>query len=130
MPKFIEVPSFDIYDKRTGMWAGKEQWWLNGECIYQSDLPVGDPCKIVVPDKFETDLASIPRIARLIIPKNDRHRAPAVVHDYLCRLDDFSRKLADKIFLEAMALVTVGRTRRRLMYWAVRLGAIFKGKRT
>ena len=138
MAKFIKVPTFDIFDEETGLWAPKEKWWLEGECIYQSDIKHTESDNagilVTVPDRFETDLASIPRLARLLIPKNDRHRAPAVVHDYLCRLDDFSRKTADKIFLEAMALVGVKRVRRRAMYLAVRIGAmknIFKrGKKS
>ena len=130
MARFIEVPTFDIYDEETGTWAPKEKWWLEGRCVYQSDIKYlssdEDGVLVVVPDRFETDLASIPRIARLLIPKNDRHRAPAVVHDYLCRVDDFSRKIADRIFLEAMGLVGVKWSRRTAMYLAVRIGSLFK----
>lgn len=130
MAEFIEVPLFDIFDEETGLWAPKEKWWLEGPCIYLSDYKDdrGVPIQVTVPHRFETDLASIPRLARLLIPKNDRHRAPAVVHDYLCRLEDFSRKLADKIFLEAMVLVGVKRVRRRTMYWAVRIGSLWSKK--
>lgn len=141
MPKFIKVPTFSIYNAETGEWAKKEQWWLEGELIYESDHHLdGERITVTVPDNFETDLATIPRVARLLIPKNDLHRAPAVVHDYLCRKkvydhtvspvaeSDFDRKLADKIFLEAMKKVGVGRLRRRLMYFAVRIGAMMKDK--
>ncbi|MBU8921770.1 MAG: DUF1353 domain-containing protein [Bacteroidales bacterium] len=109
--RFVNIPPLDIGTK-------PEQWILTEACIYQSALT---PDLIVVRAGFETDLASIPRIARFFIVKNGRHRAAAIVHDYLCRLKlDFSRVRADKIFLEAMKLRGVPRIRRRLMYWAVR----------
>ena len=117
MPRFINIPPLDIGDK-------PEEWILTEDCIYQSDLlgDDGNPVKVVVPTWFPTDLASIPRLFRFLFIKNGRHRAAAILHDYLCRLElDFSRVTADKIFLEAMKLQKVPRLRRRLMYWAVRM---------
>ena len=113
MAKFINIPPLDIGAK-------PEEWVLTEPCIYESDI--WQP-KITVPTGFVTDLASIPRIFRLLIaPKNGRHRAPAIVHDYLCRLKlDFSRVKADKIFREAMKLQGVPKMRRWLMYSAVKL---------
>lgn len=143
MAKFVEVPSFDIY--KDGEWAKPEEFWLRGRCVYQSDLldEEGYPIKVIVPDEYPTDFASIPKLARLLIPKNDNHRAPAVIHDYLCRTEAVNRKVADKIFFEAMGVVDdevmadSGRKamkpvywlRKRAMYIAVRFGAIFGGKK-
>ena len=124
MPLFIKVPTFDIYDEETGTWADPENWWLEGELIYQSDLigEDGEPVLVTVPDKSPTDLASIPRIFRLLFAKNGRHRPAAVPHDHLCKLGlDFPRRLADRIFMEAMKLVGVKRWKRYPMYWAVRI---------
>lgn len=115
MARFINIPPLDIDTIPEG-------WILTEDCIYQSDLTGDDglPVKVVVPEGFPTDLASIPRVFRFLIVKNGRHRAPAIVHDYLCRLGlDFSRVTADKIFLEAMQVCGVPAIRRRLMYWAV-----------
>ena len=126
MAKFIKVPTFDIYDEDTGQWAEPDQWWIDGECIYHSDIEDtdGNLYVITVPDRFETDLASIPKFPpflRTILVRNGKHRIAAVPHDYLCRLGkQFPRRTADKIFLEAMKLRGVGRVKRRLMYWAVR----------
>ena len=135
MPMFLKVPTFDIYNELTGEWAKPENWWLEGEMVYQSDLigEDGKPVLVTVPDRFPTDLASIPRfppLLRHIFLKNGRHRPAAIPHDFLCRhsyvadfkdpMDAFPRRLADKIFLEAMKLVGVKRIKRRLMYWAVR----------
>lgn len=116
MARFISIPPLEIGDK-------PEQWVLHENCIYQSDL-LGDdtkPVLVTVPTGFITDLASIPRIFRFLIVKNGRHRAAAIVHDYLCRLKlDFSRVTADKIFREAMKVLHVPRLRRWAMYAAVR----------
>lgn len=123
MARFVKVPSFDIYDEETGQWADPEDWWLDGELVYRSDLEGedGELVEVIVPDRYETDLASIPRVVRFLIIKNGRHRPAAVPHDYLCRLGlEFPRRLADKIFMEAMKLVGVKRRRRYPMYWAVR----------
>lgn len=127
MAKFIKVPTFDIYDEDSGEWCEDEQFWLAGEMIYLSDLEGedGTPVLVTVPKGFLTDFASLPRwpsIIRSIFRKNGKHRPAAVVHDYLCRLGkEFPRLLADAIFLEAMKLVGVKRSHRRLMYWAVKL---------
>jgi len=126
MAKFIEVPTFDIYDEATGTWADPEDWWLEGRMVYQSDIigESGEPIQVIVPDRYETDLSSIPRfppLFRTLFIKNGRHRPAAVPHDYLCRLGkEFPRRLADKIFLEAMKLVGCKRRVRYPMYWAVR----------
>jgi len=126
MAKFIKIPTFDIFDEETGEWAEPDNWWLDGKLIYQSDLigKNGKPVLVVVPDRFETDLASIPKFPpglRTLFIRNGKHRIAAVPHDYLCRLGmKFPRRLADRIFLEAMELRGVGKVKRYLMYWAVR----------
>ena len=126
MAAFLKFPTFDIYDEATGLWADPDQWWLDGELVYWSDLLGEDGKRVLVrvPDKYPTDLASIPRfppLLRTLFLKNGRHRPAAVPHDFLCRLGlEFPRRLADKIFLEAMELVGVSRWQRYPMYWAVR----------
>ena len=107
MPEFLSIPAFRI--------ERPDKWVLEGELVYRSDLW---PSTIVVPKGFVTDLASIPRIFRSIIPQNGKHRAPAVVHDYLCRGHEkfMPRSLADKIFLEAMKLEEVSFLKRWAMY--------------
>ena len=118
MAEFIEIPSLNFDDDSIN-------FILEERLVYNSDM-VG---LIIVPAGFETDLASIPRIFQSLVPKVDRHMLPAIVHDYLCREPDFSRKTADRIFLEAMKLKEVNVIRRRLMYWAVRIGALFGSKK-
>jgi len=126
MARFIKVPTFDIYDEETGQWAEPDQWWTEGKLIYQSDILDEDdfPYLIVVPDRFETDLASIPKFPpglRTLLIRNGRHRIAAVPHDYLCRQKTFPRRVADAIFLEAMRLRDVSKFKSRLMWLAVRM---------
>lgn len=116
--KFIKIPALEI--------GTSGQWILHGNLKYSSDI-LDD--FVIVPIGFETDLASIPRIFTPIIPKNGNHRPAAIVHDWLCRKDDFKRKTADKIFREAMKVLGVRRTRRYAMYYAVRIGAVMANRR-
>jgi len=118
MSKFIEIPSLNFDDDSV-------DFILEERLVYQSDLAG----LIIVPAGFQTDLASIPRIFQTLVPKVDKHMLPAIVHDYLVRQPDFSRRLADRVFLEAMRLKEVNRVRRRLMYWAVRIGAMVRRKK-
>lgn len=97
--------------------------------VYQSPLLKKT---ITVPKGFPTDFASIPRAFQLFIPKVARHRAAAVVHDYLYNKQSrykTTRKQADKVFLEAMTESGVNWFTRHSMYRAVRLfgGLNYKG---
>ena len=79
---------------------------------------------------FVTDFASIPRFARVLIPKLGRYNKAAVIHDAIYQ-GSFSttgpswvwdRKDADDAFLAGMVALGVASWKRRLMYWAVRIG--------
>lgn len=80
---------------------------------------------IVVPAGFITDFASIPRIVQLFLPNSIGRRA-AIVHDYLYRSrgikNKFTRKQSDQIFLDALEVLGVRKTRRYLLYFGVRIG--------
>ena len=81
---------------------------------------------------FVTDFASIPRFARLLIPKLGRYNKAAVIHDYLYHRQTrivegvlfksyvFNRKQSDDIFLDAMEDLGVVKWKRKLMYLSVR----------
>lgn len=73
---------------------------------------------------FVTDLSSIPRWARSIIPQIGLQDGPSVIHDamYVRREPGWTRKEVDQFFLEAMKSVGVKWIRRRAMYLAVRIG--------
>jgi len=105
-------------------------WRLNQELVYHSDL-LG--CIIEVPIDYVTDLASVPRIARFIVPvANAKNRKAAVVHDYLCthgvKLGLVrNQKQTDKVFREALGVVGVGRIRSAALYYPVRTFQWCKG---
>ncbi|WP_051299008.1 DUF1353 domain-containing protein [Marinobacterium litorale] len=85
----------------------------------------------VVPTWFITDLASIPQAVRSFISVNERHRIPAILHDYLYALNGvglnhYPRKVLDLIFLDFCKLYGVPVIKRHAMYQAVR---IFGGSR-
>ena len=76
---------------------------------------------IEVPEGFETDFASVPRLFWRVVPPWGRYSPAAVVHDFLYSTGKVSRKEADAIFLELMARLAVPLWKRYVMYWAVRL---------
>lgn len=112
-------------------------------------------CVVEIPAGTRTDFASIPRLARPLIPVNGAHRLAAVLHDYLysCAgkvsiyatvggedgditpteiniMRDYTRKEADQEFKLAMRLEGVGAVKAAAMYRAVRLGGwVFFNKR-
>ena len=76
---------------------------------------------ICVPKGFRTDLASIPRIFRSLIPQVGRHIQPAITHDFCYEgQGGLTRAEADLLFLDGMRAVGVRWLRRRAMYLAVR----------
>lgn len=75
---------------------------------------------IHVPAKFETDFASSPFFVWPFIPPWGCYSKAAVIHDFLYRERKRTRKEADEIFLEAMAVLKVPAWQRYLMFWGVR----------
>ncbi len=99
------------------------------EVLWEGDLPelyLGisenpDPVVFSVEAGFITDLASIPRAFRSIIPQVGRHIQPSIVHDWCYESKTYlTREEADLLFLDGMKAVGVGWLRRRAMYSAVR----------
>ncbi len=100
-------------------------WFLDSPLIYESDL-LG---KIEVPEGFETDFASVPRIPIFYTLFGNRAHREAVLHDYLYRIDARTskydlifREKADAVFLEAMEVRGKSFFVRWPMYFGVRLG--------
>lgn len=84
---------------------------------------VWDGGKIIVPQGFQTDLSSIPRIARSIIPQIGDQNGPSVIHDWCYRNHwKEDRGASDSLFLEGMKVAGVNWLRRRIIYRSVRLG--------
>lgn len=106
------------------MSSGK-RFRLHFPFTYQWRYNAGTKIAIYVPVGFITDFASIPRIARMIIPKLGLWNKAAVVHDYLYRHDYpgrwFTRREADIVFRDAMRDLGVAKWKIRVMYRAVRM---------
>ena len=80
---------------------------------------------VLVQVGYRTDLASVPRLAWRIVPRDHGPaRRPAVLHDhiYTDQTHRFSKAEADRIFYEALLDEGVGPVLAWLMYTAVRLG--------
>lgn len=78
---------------------------------------------IEVPIGFITDFASVPRVFWWILPKWGKYGNAAVIHDYLYWIQDktkYPKVKADKIFLEGMEVLKVGKSKAKLMYNAVK----------
>lgn len=96
-------------------------WILGASLIYKSDI-LG---LIEVPEGFETDFASVPRVPIAYTLFGDRAHRESVIHDFLYRTDclpvaTFSQ--ANNVFLEAMECRGKGWFVRKMMYWGVCCG--------
>lgn len=101
---------------------GRATWKLLEPLEYKSGLV---DTTIIVNTGFKTDFASVPRLFLVYALVGDTGHASAVVHDYLCHLKFFSRRITDRIFLEALEVEGVPAWRRYIMYAGVRIGSRF-----
>ena len=87
----------------------KEIGELNGKIIYElTDSLIyirKNGQRIEVPLRFQTDLASVPRVPIVFMAWGDRAHREAVLHDYVYRYDSVPilfRPEGDELFKEAM----------------------------
>jgi hypothetical protein len=103
-------------------------WSLHEDLVYHSDI-LGRV--VTVPTGYTTDLASVPRLMRWIVPvANAKNRKAAVVHDYLCTNGDGvvkNQKQADNVFREALGVLGLGRFKSGALYYPVRIFQSIKG---
>lgn len=86
---------------------------------------------IDVPEGFETDFATVPRIFWSIFPPVGEYATAAVLHDYMYRQKcKFDRAVADAIFYQAMKDFGVPKWKAYLMFKiASTFGGLFFNKR-
>jgi hypothetical protein len=111
---------------------GRYPWALIDELVYVSPilaelgLPKHEPGVVRIAAGYCTDFASVPRLPIIYWWTGGRAVLPALVHDHLydCWTDAIPRKVADRVFLEAMAAERDPERwiTRRVMYTGVRLG--------
>lgn len=111
-----------------------ERSWVLTDCIQYEVGAVGTGIVVHVPEGFVTDLASIPRPLWLWTPPFGTHALAAVLHDFLYTTHTvktpvgrrkIERSEADDIFLEAMYVLGVRRSRALTMWAGVRVGGMF-----
>ena len=99
---------------------------------------VGATDRITIPDGFETDLASVPRLFWALLPPQGAYERAAVLHDYLCvqlaarqwprgsdgRILYVTSRHTDGLFRRVMREAGVGFVTRWVMWCGVRWGAL------
>lgn len=106
-------------EKVDGTSHGRQLWMLQHSLQMRLNVESGGAW-IRVPKGYVTDLASVPRLLRWLVPPDGPWREPAIIHDFLCGQDGCSRFLADAYFREAMFHLGVPVWRRVSMFYAVR----------
>ena len=92
-------------------------WYLEARLVYVRNS--GET--IIVPTRFETDWASVPRIFQNIIAPWGKYGWAAGLHDWRYWVQSCSRKEADDTLLEAMIMLGTTKWQRLAIYYAVRL---------
>ena len=103
---------------------GRREAVVQAEFVYEVGEE-GSGERIVVPTGYVTDFASVPRLFWRVEPPFGIAAPAAVVHDYLYStggLGRYTRRQADEIFREALAVLGVGMIKRNLLFAAVRIG--------
>jgi hypothetical protein len=117
---------------RTVMKEGRVVWELLQHLAFFLYWARSDDA-IIVPAGFLTDLASIPRLARGLVPVSGSFNRAAIIHDWLYKNKGAGipenyragldlRAKSDHIFNEAMRAAGVSTPMRLAMFSAVRLG--------
>ena len=108
----------------------RKGWVLESPVDYYSEV-LGR--MVVVPIGFFTDLASVPRVMRWLVPvANAKNRRAAIVHDYLCYSEvqekyGITQRKADEVFREALKVCGVSTIGRWGMWTPVRAFQFTKG---
>lgn len=77
---------------------------------------------VKVPEGFETDLASVPRLPVIYLAVGGRGHKAAVLHDWIYSTAMFSRLLCDQYFYHALRESGVNYFYAKAMYTGVRIG--------
>ncbi len=140
MSGHIDISAFDTnlgisYSKYASDALGRDLWIVKKAFSYSLD-GVG-VARIVVPQGYLTDGASVPRVFWSFFPPWGRYGHAAVLHDWLCEYLGYwdgdnwtriSRKEADNILNDAMKELGVSKATRVTMYTAVKLYTTLSGE--
>lgn len=133
MGEVIDLNAFDSdlgieYSKYASDIMKMDLWIVKKSFVYYLDETRTK--KVVVPQGFLTDGASVPRVFWGLIPPWGRYGQAAVLHDWLCEYLCYQdgdktvpliRREVDNILLAAMADLEVSKLTRFAIWGAVRL---------
>lgn len=98
---------------------GRQLYILNKPLYYRSDIA---NCEFMVPERFITDLSSIPRLPFMYLLFNGISDIAGVLHDYLYSTGIVLRGMADAILREACIAIGLPRWKAEAIYLGVRVG--------
>jgi hypothetical protein len=98
-----------------------EQWRVNQDFGYVTDVYSASPLLIIVPKDFLTDFASVPKLFQNIYTPWNRYGPAAIVHDWLYTSQTTTRGDADNVLKEAMRVLCVEDRQIEDIYNAVRM---------
>jgi len=98
-----------------------KKWRLSEKFSVYTEQLGEEKVWIEVPEGFETDFASIPKIFIPFLAWKDKFNKASVVHDWLYHTKQFDRKTSDKIFLELQLALGISKYKAYLFYYTVRM---------
>lgn len=78
--------------------------------------------EIVIPEGFETDLASVPRLPIVYLAVGNTGHKAAVLHDWLYSTNMFPREICDGYFYHGLRAMGIGYFAAKAMFYGVRAG--------
>jgi hypothetical protein len=115
MSAFLTELQVELVSDSTN--EGRGTWRLTAPLVYQSDVAGR---VFVVPEGFETDFASVPRIPVAFLLTADSAHEASVVHDYAYSTHIVDRETADAVLREASAVTGIPWLRRQATWLGVR----------
>lgn len=104
----------------------RKTWLLLSDFVYANDKGELTP----VPEGFQTDFASVPRIPIIFDLVGSYGHAAATLHDYLYAIGKLPRHKCDDTFYQALRDTGIANWRARAMWLGVRaFGWLFYGDR-
>ena len=85
-------------------------------------VSIGGKETIKVPEGFETDLASVPRLPFVYLAVGNTGHKAAVLHDWLYATNYYDRAKCDLLFYHALRESGIGYWNANAMYLGVRIG--------
>ena len=117
MSKFLTELDVKLVSDATN--SGRGTWQLLSPLEYQSDVAGRT---FIVPVGFQTDFASVPRVALAFALCGDSAHAASVIHDAIYTFHWVPRDVADAVLREAALVSGVPKWRAALLWAGVRVG--------